>query len=270
MKQAGFGQEENFKISKNVRGDKFMWVTGLPQFQTPENSQLCNLIEKQLALKAVFNEVICEPEQKISDTEAMLAKYSGAGEFYLRHKDAFKLDVNNIEAGQNLRKLTMITYLNAGLDELPMKDRGNLKLYLEDEIVQIVPRLGRTILFKSELMEHEVLPTSGFKRLALTTWFSHKHSRVPEVTSKRVLDPQGTIFIGIPAYRDPQLFSSVRSLVEKAKMPERLRVGVFIQASRDEDQSTCFIDDLKEQYPKLMQTKEVHYSEAKNVFYARN
>lgn len=71
----------------------------------------------------------------ITDTEAMLAKYSGEGEFYLRHKDAFKLDPNNIELGQNLRKVTMITYLNPEIDSLAMKARGNLKLYLDEEIV---------------------------------------------------------------------------------------------------------------------------------------
>jgi SM-20-related protein len=83
----------------------------------------------------------------------------------------------------------MITYLNPNIDDLPMKARGNLKLYLDHEIVQIVPRIGRTIMFKSEKMEHEVLPTEGYKRLALTTWFSHKYSKSPDIRSKKILDP---------------------------------------------------------------------------------
>lgn len=83
-------------------------------------------------------------------------------------------------------------------------------------------------MFKSEKMEHEVLPTEGYKRLALTTWFSHKYNKSPDIRSKKILDPQGTIFVGIPAYRDPQLNATVLSLIEKASKPERLRIAVFI------------------------------------------
>jgi len=39
-------------------------------------------------------------------------------------------------------------------------------------MVDIVPRIGRTIIFKSELVEHEVRPTKGYERFAITTWFS--------------------------------------------------------------------------------------------------
>jgi len=44
-----------------------------------------------------------------------LALYNGRGEYYLRHKDAFKIDLNNIALGQKLRKFTLIVYLNPGI-----------------------------------------------------------------------------------------------------------------------------------------------------------
>lgn len=59
-------------------------------------------------------------------------------------------------------------------------------------------------------------------------------------------------------------------MIEQAQNPEKLRIGIFIQASREEDRAGCFVDSLKEQYPKLIKTHEVHYTEAKNVFYARH
>lgn len=124
-------------------------------------------------------------------------------------------------------------------------------------------------MFKSENLLHEVMPVEGYQRFAVTTWFSHVVEK-PSNADKEILDPNGLIFVGIPAYRDPELEPTVRSLIEEAKHPEKLRIGIFIQASRDEDLATCFVDGLKEQYPKLIKTHEVHYTEAKNVFYARH
>lgn len=47
--------------------------------------------------------------------EIQLAVYGGQGEFYLRHKDAFRLDSNNIQDGLKLRKITVLVYLNPDL-----------------------------------------------------------------------------------------------------------------------------------------------------------
>jgi hypothetical protein len=35
-------------------------------------------------------------DEILDDREIQLAEYSGNGEYYLRHKDAFRLDKNNI------------------------------------------------------------------------------------------------------------------------------------------------------------------------------
>ena len=42
----------------------------------------------------------------------------GREQFYLRHKDSYKVDPSNLIEGQSLRKLTLIIFLNEdGLDE---------------------------------------------------------------------------------------------------------------------------------------------------------
>lgn len=115
-------------------------------------------------------------DDKVDDREIQLALYYGKGEYYLRHKDAFKLDTNNIRDRQKLRKITVILYLNPDLDKLKEnKDikLGELRLYLKDRIVDVVPHLGRLIIFKSENVEHEVKLTVGYKRFALTNWYHH-------------------------------------------------------------------------------------------------
>ena len=60
-----------------------------------------------------------------------------------------------------LRKLSMIIFLNDNLDEvysLPNAKKGMLRLYPKGEsiedVVDISPRLGRAVLFKSEEMLH--------------------------------------------------------------------------------------------------------------------
>ena len=120
--------------------------------------------------------------------------------FYLRHKDAFRLDENNIKLGQKLRKITVITYLNPELDG-NSKYLGELRLYLADKIIDVVPHMGRTIVFKSENVEHEVRPTMGYQRFAVTTWFHQVFTPKFEVTQS--ISSAYSIFVGIPSYRDP-------------------------------------------------------------------
>ena len=60
----------------------------------------------------------------------------------------------------------MVVFLNDNLDEvysLPDAQKGMLRLYPEgatDEgVVDISPRMGRAVLFKSEEMLHNVMPS---------------------------------------------------------------------------------------------------------------
>lgn len=156
----------------------------------------------------------------------------------------------------------MIAYLNP---ELGPSKRGELRLYLDDRIVDVVPRLGRVIVFKSERVEHEVLPTEGYRRFALTTWHRYTH-RAPALSLPPVAD--GKIFVGIPAYRDPELPSTIASLVAGAEHPELLRFGVCFQYCEAEDR------DINEALLAVskgieIQVDRISFKEARNAYYAR-
>ena len=45
-------------------------------------------------------------------------------------------------------------------------------MYLPDKILDVVPRMGRALIFKSEVIEHEVRPTLGYDRYAVTVWYN--------------------------------------------------------------------------------------------------
>ena len=70
----------------------------------------------------------------------------------------------------------MIIYLNDELDAVKEANQkvklGELRVYQSDKIIDIVPRMGRAVLFKSEMVEHEVRPTLGYDRYAVTVWYN--------------------------------------------------------------------------------------------------
>ena len=49
---------------------------------------------------------------------------------------------------------------------------GELRLFLPDSIIDVVPHIGRVVIFKSEKIEHEVRSTLGYERFAVTVWFN--------------------------------------------------------------------------------------------------
>ena len=102
----------------------------------------------------------------------------------------------------------MIIFLNEdGLDELRESDplhMGALRLFFPTEFIDIVPRMGRAILFKSEIVEHEVRPTIGFDNYALTVWFNQIVKKEYSQAPKPVPEDY-TLFVGVLAYKDSHL-----------------------------------------------------------------
>jgi hypothetical protein len=125
-----------------------------------------------------------------------------------------------------MRKFTVIAYLNPDLSSITDKNvkLGELRLYLDKEIVDVIPHLGRVIIFKSEIVEHEVKPTKGYERYALTSWYRHIHRAEEKKSYNQQKDE--TIFIGIPSYRDPELPETVANIIETADNPELLNFGI--------------------------------------------
>ena len=75
-----------------------------------------------------------------------------------------------------------------------------------------------------------------------------------------------TIFIGIAAYRDPELVPTLRNALEQAAFPERLSFGIIWQHSIEDDW-----DSLQEfsNHPQ-MQIIDVDYKDSKGVCWARH
>ena len=78
-----------------------------------------------------------------------------------------------------LRKLTMIVFMNDGLDEIresPEAKMGSLRLFTKGDhyegVVDIIPRIGRAIIFKSEEVIHKFMPTKGWDNWVFTTYFT--------------------------------------------------------------------------------------------------
>ena len=75
------------------------------------------------------------------------------------------------------------------------------------------------------------------------------------------------IFVAIASYRDPECQWTIKDLFDKAKHPERIRVGILWQTIPSED-NHCFIEPY--QYPKQIEEIFVHISEAKGAGWAKN
>ena len=120
---------------------------------------------------------------RVDSEEVTLTRFNGNStedREYMRHKDSYYHDKNNEIHGTSLRKISMIMFLNDDLDEaysLPDANKGMLRLYQEkgegiNEVVDISPRLGRVVLFKSEEMLHKVMSTHKWDNYILTAYFN--------------------------------------------------------------------------------------------------
>lgn len=80
------------------------------------------------------------------------------GGFYKRHIDQFQ--------DNSSRKYSMISYLN---DDWQKSDGGELVVYQTYNNKNITPTQGKTVLFKSNELQHEVLVTQR-QRMSITGW----------------------------------------------------------------------------------------------------
>lgn len=148
LAKAGIGSLGDHTIAKEVRGDYVYWI------DKSKDEELKDLAEQMEELVAMVNRYLF---LSISDFEYHLAFYP-KGTFYLRHLDQFK--------GRNNRQLSYVLYLNKGWKQ---GDGGELRIFQEDKELDVEPIANRLILFKSGVVEHEVLPTET-GRMSLTGW----------------------------------------------------------------------------------------------------
>lgn len=162
LDKAAIGATGDSQIINEVRGDYTYWLDKARD-------------ESELLLFDVLDEVKLMINRycflSLSDYEFHLALYP-KGSFYKKHLDQFK--------GRNNRMISMIIYLNENWQN---GDGGELKIYpegKEDTIIE--PLENRCILFRSDVLYHEVLPTNK-PRKSVTGWMLYQPSPLITVTA---------------------------------------------------------------------------------------
>ncbi|MDX2304209.1 MAG: 2OG-Fe(II) oxygenase [Microscillaceae bacterium] len=150
--KAGIGTLQDFQIDKNIRGD---WVYWLDRERDKPLTGFFSLIDEWIARLNRYCYL------SISDSEFHLAYYP-PGTFYKRHLDQFR--------EQNNRLISLVFYLN---EKWQPGDGGELKIYQDDREILVEPLGNRLVLFKSDLVEHEVMMTYQ-GRESLTGWLLYQ------------------------------------------------------------------------------------------------
>jgi SM-20-related protein len=150
MKKAGVGKSTGKQINESIRGDFIQWIDPA---QAPGSVKL--YLDRMKELMMYLNRSLF---LSLKDIEAHMTVYP-EGSYYKRHLDQFRADDH--------RKLSAICYLN---NDWVDANGGQLRMYLPHGSQDVFPIAGRLVCFRSEMIEHEVLPATR-PRLSLTGWF---------------------------------------------------------------------------------------------------
>lgn len=149
LQAAAVGRDRTRSLRPDVRGDATLWL----------NDERCGQAARHFltaldALRGEFNRILFAG---LREVEAHYAAYP-PGSGYARHRDRFRDD--------DARVLSWVTYLN---EDWRAEDGGALRLHADEGAIDIAPRIGTSVCFRSEL-EHEVLPATR-ERFSIAAWF---------------------------------------------------------------------------------------------------
>ncbi|CAM9405116.1 unnamed protein product, partial [Laminaria digitata] len=207
MKPARMGRGDGLWQGKQSRGDSILWITqGLRAAgELPE--ALEDLLVCMTDLKSLLNGGVGGDDSGpssglglVNTTSVQLARYPGDGRGYVRHRDTPKTAQDSEEAE---RKITALYYLNPDWEE---SMGGQLRVHIASgrgegkggaldagvrsggRMWDIEPVLDRLVLFRSDLVDHEVLPAFA-PRLAVTLWFYGRQLGLPSAPSALAASP---------------------------------------------------------------------------------
>lgn len=149
FRKAGIGKHGRQQINEGIRGDHIQWLD--KNSPSPAVHAYLNRVE---GLMQFINQTLF---LSLKDYEIHMTIYP-VGSYYKRHLDQFKKDDH--------RKLSIICYLN---EDWKDEHGGQLRIYLPDGPLDVLPISGRLVCFRSDQLEHEVLPATR-NRLSLTGW----------------------------------------------------------------------------------------------------
>ena len=149
FKKAGIGKQHDKQINESIRGDYIQWI------DKQKSAMPLTLYLKRLEeLIQYINQTLF---LSLKDYEVHMTVYP-IGSYYKRHLDQFKADDH--------RKLSIICYLNTNWKD---DEGGQLRMHLPEGPKNVFPLAGRLVCFRSDQIEHEVLPATR-ERLSLTGW----------------------------------------------------------------------------------------------------
>ncbi len=162
FKKAGIGTSQDFQINKQIRGDYIRWID-------PEKAAIATKVYVQ-RMRELMQYINRTCYLSLKDVEMHYTIYP-VGTVYKRHLDQFRHDDH--------RRLSVICYLN---DAWLPEHGGQLRMYLPrenqpEETVDIVPTGGKLACFRSDLIEHEVLPATR-ERYSLTGWMLDQYQEL--------------------------------------------------------------------------------------------
>lgn len=156
LKKAGIGSSGEFQVNASIRGDFIFWID---RERDDLLSPFFNLMEELILAIKRFCFL------SLSGSEFHIAKYP-KGSHYERHLDQFNQRSN--------RQITVLIYLNKNWKK---GDGGELKIHKKNGEILVEPLAKRLLLFKSDVVEHEVLITN-VPRYSLTGWLLHRPASV--------------------------------------------------------------------------------------------
>ncbi|KFH17284.1 oxidoreductase, 2OG-Fe(II) oxygenase family protein [Toxoplasma gondii MAS] len=161
FRQASFGGGSSKSVDTRTRSDEIVWIRQQDLSELPAFTQIVSLFEEiGVAIDKGFARL--GENLEVQQTELQLSVYPKGTAGYAAHKDTGSV------SGAD-RFLTVILYLN---ENWKPECGGCLRLHLDACRVDISPCLGKLVLFRSEQLEHSVLPVACADRFAVTCWFS--------------------------------------------------------------------------------------------------
>lgn len=153
---ASIGHKDTKTLS-SLRGDCTLWL----------DDPRCGQASKDflLALDVLRKELNESLLLGLESTEAHYAIYP-PGAAYARHRDRFRDD--------DARVLSLVCYLNI---DWPDTAGGALRLHLPEGQRDIAPNIGTSVVFLSEEIEHEVMPSTQ-TRYSIAVWFRRREIKM--------------------------------------------------------------------------------------------
>lgn len=149
LQTARIGNEDKRVEDNEVRSDRILWLDK-SHGNMHENAYL-------EIMDGFISHLNMTCYTGITDAEFHYSLFE-KGSFYTKHLDQFQ--------DNSSRKYSLVSYLN---DSWKEGDGGELKVYREGVSEEISPTSGKTVFFKSNELEHEVLITA-VRRMSIAGW----------------------------------------------------------------------------------------------------